>query len=97
MWLFNKSIYYSLIDYVKEFTDVLKLVEVQNEIEKLKYFLFNEPELAIFNCIENPQNSSIKGKLRNVSKLFQFSRKSSQQKSFTLNLNNNERLIKLLH
>ena len=93
----NLSIYYSLIDYVKEFTDVLKLVEVQNEIEKLKYFLFNEPELAIFNCIENPQNPSIKGKLRNVSKLFQFSRKSSQQKSFTLNLNNNERLIKLLH
>ena len=35
----NAIIYQSLREYVLEYTDILKFVEIQNEIEKLKYFL----------------------------------------------------------
>ena len=93
----NLAIYHSLIDYVSENTDILKFVEIQNEIEKLKYFLFDETELANFNWIEKPQNPLKQGHLRNVSKMFKLSRNFSELKSITYKSNQNKRLIELLN
>ena len=93
----NLAIYHSLIDYVSEYTDILKFVEIQNEIEKLKYFLFDETELANFNWIEKPQNPLKQGHLRNVSKMFKLSRNSSELNSITYKSNQNKRLIELLN
>ena len=89
-----------LFDYVIEYTDLLNVSKSMLELEKLKFALLTEEQLALFNLIAKPQNPKKHGSKNIVTRLYEYSKNVNLQKSILRKLNDKKsdiRNLSVLH
>ena len=75
----KNNLFDSLNDYAIEYTDLLNLVNTKAELEKLKFVLLTEQQLAIFNLITLPEIPNKTVLRKDISKLYKYSRDLKNQ------------------
>ena len=70
-----------------EYTDVITFVNTTTELEKLKYILFSEEQLALYNLISSPEIPIKDNFKKKVSKLYKYSKNIKDQRNEIIKFN----------